>query len=171
MKIGVGARTINLHSLAKARFLGLFWETVSRTSSGKFLRVQSCYPESFGFLCLCNWDPIANYILHLGSILWASDPPTLAGPLLSKGARPIGDWKLFGLFDFFKLLRLPWERQQMLMFFCFNCLYFSPICLSYVDNSRLWAGSFETDMFCFTRIMTLLLHQVWFDNLRVNNAG
>ena len=37
---------------AKARFLGLSWETVSRTSSGKFLRVESCYPESFGFLCL-----------------------------------------------------------------------------------------------------------------------
>ena len=37
---------------AKARFLGLLWETVSRTSSGKFLRVASCYPESFGFLRL-----------------------------------------------------------------------------------------------------------------------
>ena len=41
---------------AKARFLGLSWETVSRTSSRKFLRVESCYPESFGFLCLCIDD-------------------------------------------------------------------------------------------------------------------
>ena len=29
---------------------------VSRTSSGKFLRVESCYPESFGFLRLCDCD-------------------------------------------------------------------------------------------------------------------
>ena len=53
-----GPRTFITHSLAmsweaKARFLGLSWETVSRTSSGKFLRVESCYPESFGFLRLC----------------------------------------------------------------------------------------------------------------------
>ena len=37
---------------AKACFLGLSWETVSCTSSGKFLRVEGCYPESFGFLRL-----------------------------------------------------------------------------------------------------------------------
>ena len=37
----------------KVWLLGLSWETVSRTSSGKFLRVESCYPESFGFLRLC----------------------------------------------------------------------------------------------------------------------
>ena len=54
---GVGPRTFITRSLAmsweaKARFLGLSWETVSRTSSGKFLRVESCYPESFGFLRL-----------------------------------------------------------------------------------------------------------------------
>ena len=58
--LGVGPRTFITRSLAmsweaKARFLGLSWETVSRTSSGKFLRVESCYPESFGFLCL--WHP------------------------------------------------------------------------------------------------------------------
>ena len=56
---GGGARTFIVHSLsmswkAKARFLGLSRETVSRTSSGKFLHVESCYPESFGVLCL--WD-------------------------------------------------------------------------------------------------------------------
>ena len=34
-------------------FFSLVVKTVSRTSSGKFLRVESCYPESFGFLCLC----------------------------------------------------------------------------------------------------------------------
>ena len=38
------------------RFLGLSRETVSCTSSGKFLRVESCYPENFGFLCLCLGD-------------------------------------------------------------------------------------------------------------------
>ena len=37
---------------AKARFLGLSWEMVSRTSSGKLLRPESWYPESLGFLRL-----------------------------------------------------------------------------------------------------------------------
>ena len=54
---------------AKARFLGLSWETVSRTSSGKFLRVESCYLESFGFLRL--WilvpffkaDPVKGFLI------------------------------------------------------------------------------------------------------------
>ena len=39
------------------------WETVSRTSSGKFLRVESCYPESFGFLCL--WNTLGHRWLKL----------------------------------------------------------------------------------------------------------
>ena len=54
------SRTLNTHSLAMSweantRFLGLSRETVSRASSGKFLRVKSCYPEIFGFLCLCTF--------------------------------------------------------------------------------------------------------------------
>ena len=56
---------------AKAHFLGLLWETVSRTSPGKFLRIESCYPESFGFLRLCSavhWSQskgIATYFFYL----------------------------------------------------------------------------------------------------------
>ena len=51
-------RTFPTYSLAmlweaRVRFLGLSWETVSRTLSGKFLRVESCYPESLGVLRLC----------------------------------------------------------------------------------------------------------------------
>ena len=51
------SRTFNTHSLAMSweantRFLGLSRETVSRASSGIFLREKSCYPESFGFLRL-----------------------------------------------------------------------------------------------------------------------
>ena len=54
---GGNPRTFITHSLAmsreaKTRFLGVSWETVLRTSSGKFLRVGSCYPESFAFLRL-----------------------------------------------------------------------------------------------------------------------
>ena len=48
---------------AKARFLGLSWETLPHTSSGKFLRVESCYPESFDFLHL--WDRRTQYIVLL----------------------------------------------------------------------------------------------------------
>ena len=36
------------------RFFELSREMDPRTSSGKFLRVKSCYPESFRFLGLCN---------------------------------------------------------------------------------------------------------------------
>ena len=35
-------------------FLGLSRKTDACASSGKFLRVESCYPESFGFLRLCK---------------------------------------------------------------------------------------------------------------------
>ena len=36
------------------RFLGLSWEMVLHASSGKFLRIESCYPESFGFWGIWN---------------------------------------------------------------------------------------------------------------------
>ena len=78
---GVGPRTFITRSLAmsweaKARFLGLSWETVSRTSSRKFLRVESCYPESFGFLCLCT---MACYFIIFSFLLkW---PPSLFSAL------------------------------------------------------------------------------------------
>ena len=49
-----GFKTIRKSWEANKCFLGLSRETVSRASSGKFLRVKSCYPEIFGFLCLCN---------------------------------------------------------------------------------------------------------------------
>ena len=64
---GRGARTFITHSLAmsweaKVPFLGLSWETDSRTLSGKFLRVESCYPESFGFLCLFGFAGVPTLI-------------------------------------------------------------------------------------------------------------
>ena len=42
---------------------------VSRTSSGKFLRVESCYPESFGFLRLCI-KPSFNLFVTLTQDIW-----------------------------------------------------------------------------------------------------
>ena len=61
----------------KTRFLVLSWETVSRTSSGKFLRVKSCYPESFGFLRL--WGAMLNFPWNI----YSSDvPPGGLGALL-----------------------------------------------------------------------------------------
>ena len=37
---------------AITRFFGFLRETLTHASSGKFLHVESCYPESFGFFCL-----------------------------------------------------------------------------------------------------------------------
>ena len=56
---GGGAWAFITHSLAmsweaKARFLGLSWDKVSRTSSRKFLHVESCSLEGFGVLRL--WE-------------------------------------------------------------------------------------------------------------------
>ena len=62
---------------AKACFLGLMWETVSRTSSGKFLRVESCYPESFGFLCLWmdpTWGKVSLTHLINNRLFWLVSP-------------------------------------------------------------------------------------------------
>ena len=36
------------------RFFDMTWDVYARASSGKFLRVKSCYPENFRFLGLCG---------------------------------------------------------------------------------------------------------------------
>ena len=63
------SRTLNTHSLAMSweastHFLGLSPEAVSRASSRKFLRVKSCYLDSFGFLCLCPRDPLPTMLYY-----------------------------------------------------------------------------------------------------------
>ena len=69
---------------AKARFLGLSWETVSRNSSGKFLRAESSYPESFGFLRLCWFCSLLILILFFADtdadavLCWCSSPRRLS---------------------------------------------------------------------------------------------
>ena len=91
---------------------------------------------------------IGNHLDYLNyfSIIWI--------PGLSKGTGlSVIVWfiqvklRYFGMF-FFNLLDLLGKGSKSC---CLYCLHFSQICLSYGDNCRLWAGSFETDMFCFTR--------------------
>ena len=54
----LSTRTLIMYSLAmswevNAPILGLLWETVCALRPEIFLRVESCYPESFWFLCHC----------------------------------------------------------------------------------------------------------------------
>ena len=77
---GVGPRTFITRSLAmsweaKARFLGLSWETVLRTSSGKFMRVERCYLESFGFLRLWSCKCEGFSVFYFSSRDWREKRP------------------------------------------------------------------------------------------------
>ena len=91
----ISPRKLITHSLAmsweaKARFLGLSWEMVSRTSSGEFLRVESCYPESFVFLRLCirsaqiisNWLKLRSDLLRKVKLIKAFN--RFAAEIISK---------------------------------------------------------------------------------------